>query len=57
MEPTILTNCDVAMEILNNEGFGPVASICKIVSFEQGISLANNSKYGLGANILYDRFI
>ena len=51
VEPTILANCDTTMEILNNESFGPVAPICKINSFEEGISLANDSKYGLGANI------
>ena len=39
------------MEIFNNESFGPVAPICKVSSFEEGIALANDSKYGLGANI------
>lgn len=51
VEPTILTGCDVTMDIFNNESFGPVAPICKISSFEEGINLANDSKYGLGANI------
>ena len=51
VEPTILAGCDVSMEIFNNESFGPVAPICKVSSFEEGIALANDSKYGLGANI------
>ena len=39
------------MEIVNTEPFGPVAPIVKIQNLDEAISLANNSKYGLGANI------
>ncbi len=49
VEPTILSNCTTDMDILNNESFGPVAPICKVSSFEEAMSHANNSKYGLGA--------
>jgi acyl-CoA reductase-like NAD-dependent aldehyde dehydrogenase len=49
VEPTILSNCNPQMDILNNESFGPVAPICKVSSFEEGMEFANNSKYGLGA--------
>jgi len=51
VEPTILSGCDTKMDIFNHESFGPVAPICKISSFEEAIELANNSVYGLGANI------
>ena len=51
VDPTILTGCNAKMDIFNNESFGPVAPICKVSSFEEGIKLANDSKYGLGANI------
>ena len=37
--------------IFNNESFGPVAPICKVSSFDEAVSLANDSKYALGANI------
>jgi betaine-aldehyde dehydrogenase len=49
-EPTILeTTKD--MEIMHTEPFGPVAPICKVSSFEEAIALANDSEFGLGANI------
>ena len=51
VEPTILSECNQSMDMFNNESFGPVAPICRISSFEEGIELANDSKYGLGANI------
>ncbi|MDH3387050.1 MAG: aldehyde dehydrogenase family protein [Gammaproteobacteria bacterium] len=49
VEPTILTECNPEMDILNNESFGPVAPICKVESFDQALEYANNSRYGLGA--------
>jgi betaine-aldehyde dehydrogenase len=51
VEPTVLTGCTADMTIFNNESFGPVAPICRVQSFEEGLALANDSKYGLGANI------
>lgn len=49
-EPTILeTTKD--MEIMHTEPFGPVAPVCKVSSFEEAIELANDSHFGLGANI------
>ncbi len=51
VEPTILSDCNQTMDMFNNESFGPVAPICRIGSFEEGIELANDSRYGLGANI------
>ena len=52
VDPTILTDCNPEMDILNNESFGPVAPICKVDSFDQALDYANNSEYGLGA-VLY----
>jgi betaine-aldehyde dehydrogenase len=51
VEPTILSDCHQGMDIFNSESFGPAAPICRVSSFEEGIELANASKYGLGANI------
>ena len=51
VEPTVLVGCNDGMSIFNNESFGPVAPICKVSSYEEAMSKANNSKYGLGANI------
>jgi len=51
VEPTVLVGCNDEMSIFNNESFGPVAPICKVSSFDEAMAKANNSKYGLGANI------
>jgi acyl-CoA reductase-like NAD-dependent aldehyde dehydrogenase len=51
VEPTVLTDVTPDMDIMNNESFGPVAPICKVSSLDEAIRLANDSDYGLGANI------
>jgi betaine-aldehyde dehydrogenase len=51
VEPTVLTEVTPDMEILNEEPFGPVAPICRVESFDEAITLANRSRYGLGANL------
>lgn len=50
-EPTILTNVTPDMEIMQSEVFGPVASICKVKSVEEALTLANQSEFGLGSSI------
>ena len=51
VEPTVLSGVTPDMEILNEEPFGPVAPICKVKSFDEAITLANRSRFGLGANL------
>jgi acyl-CoA reductase-like NAD-dependent aldehyde dehydrogenase len=51
VEPTVLTGVTPNMEIMNEEPFGPVAPICKVKSFDEAITLANKSRFGLGANL------
>ena len=51
VEPTVLSGITSEMAILQGEIFGPAAPMCKISSFDEAITLANNSDYGLGANI------
>ncbi len=51
LEATVLTNVRPEMEILHGESFGPVAPICKVKSLDEAIALANDSLFGLGANI------
>jgi acyl-CoA reductase-like NAD-dependent aldehyde dehydrogenase len=50
-EPTVLTGVTPDMPIFNEELFGPVATICKVRSFQEAIALANRSEFGLGANV------
>ncbi len=51
-EPTVLGN--VSHEFLINAGelFGPVAPLVRVHSFDEALRLANDSPYGLGANVL-----
>ncbi|XWN32361.1 MAG: aldehyde dehydrogenase family protein [Devosia sp.] len=51
VEPTVLVDCAPDMALFHKESFGPIAPICSIASFEEAIGHANNSRYGLGANI------
>jgi betaine-aldehyde dehydrogenase len=50
VEPTIL-EVSHDMDIMHSESFGPVAPICKIHSLDEAIRCANDSEFGLGANI------
>ena len=51
VEPTVLMNVKPGMDIVNSESFGPVAPLVKVDDFDEAIELANQSEYGLGANI------
>jgi len=50
-ECTVMTDVTPEMEIMNRESFGPVLPVCKVKSFDEAITLANRSRYGLGATI------
>ncbi|QAS54589.1 betaine-aldehyde dehydrogenase [Halobacillus litoralis] len=50
-EPTIFTNCDTSMRIVQEETFGPILSIERFSSEEQAIKLANDSIYGLAGAV------
>lgn len=51
LSPLLLTNVAEQQPLFNEEIFGPVASITIADSKEHAISLANNTKYGLGGAI------
>lgn len=48
-EPTVLTNTSHEMAIMHEEIFGPIVPVQSISSFEEAITLANDSEYGLSA--------
>ena len=50
-EPTVLTNLNHSMSIMREETFGLTIPIMTYRSFDEAIALANDSKYGLGANL------
>ncbi|WP_251976655.1 aldehyde dehydrogenase [Salinicola avicenniae] len=49
--PTILTGVDNDMDIMKQEIFGPVVPIMKVDSFEQAMTYANASEFGLSAYV------
>ncbi|MBM7599288.1 betaine-aldehyde dehydrogenase [Virgibacillus halotolerans] len=49
--PTILTNCTTDMDVVQNEGFGPVITVEKFSTEAEAIKLANDSIYGLSGGV------
>ena len=49
--PAVVTGADAQTALLREETFGPVAPIVPVDSLDQAIELANDSPYGLGANV------
>lgn len=49
--PTVLTNVNHSMRIMQEETFGPVLSVMVVDSINTALSLANESRYGLSASI------
>ncbi|MGH9749638.1 MAG: aldehyde dehydrogenase family protein [Candidatus Polarisedimenticolia bacterium] len=50
-EPTVLTNVSHDMDLMRSETFGPIAPIMPVSGIEEAVRLADDSEYGLGANI------
>lgn len=51
VQPTVFGNAKQGMEHVTKEIFGPVTSIIKFGSFEEGIDMANDTNYGLTAGV------
>ena len=50
-EPTVITDCDTSMRIVQEEVFGPVVTVEGFSDEEEAIKLANDSIYGLAGAI------
>jgi lactaldehyde dehydrogenase / glycolaldehyde dehydrogenase len=48
-EPTVITGVRQEMKIMREEVFGPVIPVMEFDDFEEGLKLANDSRYGLAA--------
>ncbi|VEF49552.1 delta-1-pyrroline-5-carboxylate dehydrogenase [Bacillus freudenreichii] len=56
IEPTVFKDAGPDSVIMQEEIFGPVLAMCKVSDFEEGISVYNNTEYGLtGAFYSKDR--
>jgi succinate-semialdehyde dehydrogenase / glutarate-semialdehyde dehydrogenase len=50
-EPTVLTNVDHSMLVMQEETFGPILPIMKVKNEAEAIRMANDSAYGLSAAV------
>ena len=50
-EPTILADVNHDMAIMRDETFGPVLPIMRVADENEALRLANDSRYGLNANV------
>jgi succinate-semialdehyde dehydrogenase/glutarate-semialdehyde dehydrogenase len=50
-EPTILVDVDHDMAVMRDETFGPVLPIMRVADEGEALRLANDSRYGLNANV------
>jgi len=51
VEPTLFTGCTNDMKISQQEIFGPVGVVIQFEDTEQAVTLANDTKFGLGAGV------
>jgi acyl-CoA reductase-like NAD-dependent aldehyde dehydrogenase len=50
--PTVLADCTDEMAVMREETFGPVAPVATVDSFDEALTRAANSPYGLAATVL-----
>jgi lactaldehyde dehydrogenase/glycolaldehyde dehydrogenase len=55
-EPTVLVNVHHDMEIMREEVFGPVSPLMPFDDFEEAITMANDTEYGLSAYLFTGDF-
>ncbi len=51
VEPTILANASPGHRVFQEEIFGPVLAVTQFSDMEEAVTLANQTRYGLGANV------
>jgi succinate-semialdehyde dehydrogenase/glutarate-semialdehyde dehydrogenase len=49
--PTVLTDVNSGMKVMTQEVFGPVVPIIAVRTLDEAITLANDTRFGLGASI------
>ncbi|BBY67301.1 aldehyde dehydrogenase [Mycolicibacterium helvum] len=51
LEPTVLSEATMAMSVASTEIFGPVAVVIPFDDEAEGVRMANDNRYGLGAGV------
>lgn len=49
--PTVVTNVDRSMKVLQDETFGPVVTVEKFRTEDEAVAIANDSPYGLSGSV------
>ena len=52
VQPTLIADTDPSMRINTEEVFGPVASTIRVKDYEEALSVANTTEFGLAAGIV-----
>ena len=52
LAPTVFTDTNNQMRVNKEEVFGPMTCIMRVNSYEEGLSLANDTEFGLSASII-----
>lgn len=50
-EPTVISNANNKMLLMQEESFGPIIGIAKVTSDDEAVALMNDTQYGLTASI------
>lgn len=50
-QPTLLDGCTAQMKVVRDETFGPVLAVVRVKDAEEGLRLANESRYGLNGSV------
>jgi acyl-CoA reductase-like NAD-dependent aldehyde dehydrogenase len=51
LRPTVVTDVTQDMKVVCQEVFGPVVTVTRVASFDEALTLANDSRYGLQAGV------
>lgn len=51
MSPAVYANCTNAMQHVREEIFGPVVSVIKVADYEEALTIANETEFGLSSGI------
>ncbi len=54
IEPTLITHVSPKMKVAVDEIFGPVLVVIRVGNFEEGLSVCNDTQYGLAAAVFTD---
>jgi aldehyde dehydrogenase (NAD+) len=55
VEPTILTDVDSGMRVMQEEIFGPVVGVVPVSGYDEALAVANDVDFGLSASICTNR--